>query len=49
MRVIVNPAMGYLALPFIVLAGGAYLWIVSRFLGRKTVRHEQPSEIRKVA
>lgn len=49
MRVIINPAMGYLALPFIVLAGAAYLWIVSRVLGRRTIRHEEPSVVRKVA
>ncbi|HYM50766.1 MAG TPA: hypothetical protein VET65_09385 [Candidatus Limnocylindrales bacterium] len=49
MRVIVNPAAGYLAIPFLVLAGGVYLWIASRLVGRKTVRHEEPSVIRKVA
>jgi hypothetical protein len=49
MRVIINPAAGYLALPFIVLVGAAYIWVVSKFVGQKDVRHEEPSDVRKAA
>jgi hypothetical protein len=49
MRGIINPSLGYLAIPFVVLAGAAYLWVANLLVSRKTVRLEEPSVIRKVA
>ena len=36
MRYLIGSQMGLFAVPFIVLAGVAYVWVIERLLGRKS-------------
>ena len=51
MRYLVGSQMGLLAVPFVVLVGVAYVWVMERLLGRKSesVTQTDTSNVRKVA
>jgi hypothetical protein len=51
MRYLVGSQMGLLAVPFIVLVGVAYAWVMERLLGRKSeiVRQTESPSLKKVA
>ena len=51
MRYLVGSQMGLFAVPFIVLVGVAYVWVMERLLGRKSdvVKLTETPSVKKVA
>ncbi len=49
MRTVINQAMGWEALPFIAAVGAAYIWIVSKLIGREEVHPQAARSERKAA
>jgi hypothetical protein len=51
MRYLVGSQMALLAVPFVVLVGVAYVWVMERLLGRKSeiVRQTESPSLQKVA
>jgi uncharacterized membrane protein len=51
MRYLVGSQMGLFAVPFVVLVGVAYVWVMERLLGRKSeiVKQTETPSVKKAA
>jgi len=51
MRYLIGSQMGWVAVPVIILAGAAYIWVMDRLVGRKSeiTAAAETSAVKKVA